>query len=268
MFCVLLSALCVSKKISYNTLKLVYLSAAVRVVNRFYLILLSLLAIPSLAETIRVALPSEGNPPYSYSEISQPKGIYVELFNTLFESTPYQIEYVYLSSARIRKEFKKNAIDIECCPLPTWRKGEEDYSYYSNVAFTTEDIYIFPKNKVPSFVSLTDKQIATVSGYGYLHDDKFSRIDFNSEFSILRMVASQRVEMGIVDRYIADHLIETKGLIVDLGPVHEKASRPIRVHKNKKHILPELNKAIARLKMDKKIKKIFVQHGINNRNNL
>lgn len=170
------------------------------VINRLYLILLLLLANPALAETIRVALPSEGNPPYSYRDISQPKGIYVELFNALFESTPYQVEYVYLSSARIRNEFKKNAIDIECCPLATWRKGEDDYSYYSNVAFTTEDIYIFPKNKVPSFVSLAGKTIATVSGYGYLHDDKFIRFDFNSELSILRMVASERVKMGIVDR--------------------------------------------------------------------
>lgn len=240
-------------------------------INRLYLILLlssSLLANPLLAETIRVALPSEGNPPYSYSDISQPNGIYVELFNALFERTPYQVEYVYLSSARIRNEFKKNAIDIECCPLPTWRKGEDDYSYYSNIAFTTEDIYIFPKNKVPPFVSLTDKTIATVSGYGYLHDDKFSRFDFNSELSILRMVANERIEMGIVDRYIADHLIKTKGLTVDLGPLHEKALRPIRVHKNKKHILPELNKAIARLKEDKKIKEIFDKHGIDDRNKL
>ncbi len=237
------------------------------VINRLYLILLlSLLAKSSLAETIRIALPSEGNPPYSYSDISQPKGIYVELFNALFESTSYQIEYVYLSSARIRNEFKKNAIDIECCPLPTWRKGEDDYSYYSNVAFTTEDIYIFPKDKVPLSVSLEDKTIATVSGYGYLNDDKFSRIDFNSEYSILRVVANLRVELGIVDRYIADHLIKTKALSVDIGPVHEKALRPIRVHKNKKHILPELNKAIARLKKDKKIKYIFEKHGVDDRN--
>lgn len=240
-------------------------------INRLYLILLlssSLLAKPLLAETIRIALPSEGNPPYSYSDISQPKGIYVELFNALFENTPYQVEYVYLSSARIRNEFTKNSIDIECCPLPTWRKGEDEYSYYSNVAFISEDIYIFPKNKVPAFVSLTDKTIATVSGYGYLDDDKFTRIDFNSEFTILRMVANQRVEMGIVDRYIADHLIRTKGLTVDLGPLHEKALRPIRVHKNKKYILPELNKAIASLKKDKKIKEIFVQYGIADRDKL
>jgi len=62
------------------------------VINRLYIILLlSLLANPSLGETIRVALPSEGNPPYSYSDVSQPKGIYVELFNALFKSTPYQV---------------------------------------------------------------------------------------------------------------------------------------------------------------------------------
>jgi len=239
------------------------------VIKGIYLLLLSsLFANYSLAETIRVALPSEGNPPYSYSDISQPKGIYVELFNALFENTPYQVEYVYLSSARIRNEFNKNSIDIECCPLPTWRKGEDEYSYYSNVAFISEDIYVFPKNKVPSFVSLEGKIIATVSGYGYLHDDKFTRIDFNSEFNILRMVANQRVEMGIVDRYIAEHLIKTKGLTVEQGPLHEKAFRPIRVHKNKKHILPDLNKAIMRLKKHNKIKEIFVQHGIDDRNKL
>jgi len=121
---------------------------------------------------------------------------------------------------------------------------------------------------VPPFVSLTDKAIATVSGYGYLNDDKFSRIDFNSEFSILRMIANQRVEMGIVDRYIADHLIKTEGLAIDLGPLHEKALRPIRVHKNKKHILSALNKAIASLKKHNKIKEIFVQHGIDDRDKL
>jgi len=241
------------------------------VINQFCLIIclsLSLLANPLPAETIRVALPSEGNPPYSYSDISQPKGIYVELFNALFEKTSYKVEYVYLSSARIRNEFTKNAIDIECCPLASWRQGEDDYSHYSSVAFTTEDIYIFPKNMVPPVVSLSGKTVATVSGYGYLHDDKFSRIDFNSEFSILRMVANQRVEMGIVDRYIAEHLIKTEGLIVEIGPLHEKAPRPIRVHKNKKHILPELNQAIERLKKQNKIKQIFISHGVNELNKL
>ncbi|WP_170309553.1 substrate-binding periplasmic protein [Litorilituus lipolyticus] len=224
---------------------------------------LSSLTKVSLAETIRIALPSEGNPPYSYSDTTQPKGIYVELFNALFESSPYRIEFVYLSSARIRNEFKRNTIDIECCPLPSWREGEDAYSHYSKVAFTTEDIYVFPKNKVQSLPSLTGKAIATVSGYAYLHEKKFSRIDFNSELSILRMVANQRVELGIVDRYIAEHLIHLNSFPVDIGSVHEKALRPIRVHKNKKHILPELNRAISQLQKKQKIQKIFKQHGIN-----
>mgnify|MGYP000657512643 CR=1 FL=1 len=101
-----------------------------------------------------------------------------------------------------------------------------------------------------------------------LRIDTILNIDFNSEFSVLRMVANQRVDMGIVDRYVADYLTKTKALNVDLGATHEKAFRPIRVHKNKRHILPMLNKAIARLQKHRKIKEIFALYGINDKNQL
>lgn len=219
------------------------------------------------AETIRIALSSEGNPPYSFADVKDPQGIYVDLFTALFEHMPYKVEFVYLSSARIRQAFNDNTIDIECCPLPAWRKGEEGHSVYSDIAFITEDVYVFAKDNKRTVTSIENLPIATIAGYGYLNDDKFKRVDMNSEKGILKVVANMRIGMGIVDRHIALHLIDKHQYGVELGEVHEQAFRPVRVHHNKQHIMPALNNAIFKLNEQGEIAAIFSRYGINNKSN-
>jgi len=210
----------------------------------FFLFSFTLCA-PVQAEKIKVALPFEGNPPYSFGE-NDHRGIYIEIFKEIFKSTPYQLEFIYLSSARIRTNFNEGKIDIECCPIPAWRKSEKAISLYSQKIFKSEDVYVFPQGKVRDITALDNETIATINGYGYAFDSIFTRYDVESELKLLKLVNHKRLNLGIVDKIITAHFINKYQLAIEIGGVHEYLLRPLRVHKSKAHIMPELNKSIDR----------------------
>jgi len=208
-------------------------------------------------EVVRIALPSEGNPPYFNGDPINPAGLYVEFFDRLFSYTDLKHEYVYLSTSRIRNSFITNEIDIECCPLKAWRADEEGISVYTSPVFKTKDILVYPQGEKEQVTSLDGQNVATVAGYGYLDQKQFNRVDLNSELAILRIVEGGRVEVGIVDAWIAYHLIEKHSLKVNVGRVYESANRLVRVHKNAEAIVPKLNLAIVEMNKKGELERLF-----------
>jgi ABC-type amino acid transport substrate-binding protein len=211
------------------------------------------------AETITVALSFEGNPPYSFGEKAH-RGIYIDLFQEIFKLTPYQLKFVYLSSARIRNSFHKGEIDIECCPIASWRKNESDISLYSQPIFETSDVYIFPQGKVRGIKVLSDETIATINGYGYAFDLIFTRYDVENELKLLKLIEHERLSVGIVDSTVVVYLSNIHHLTVETGQIHEYSSRPLRVHKSKAHIIPFINQAISEMKQQGKISAIIAKY--------
>lgn len=199
-----------------------------------------------------MALPATENPPYSY--INDDKvGIYQELLDEIFAHTPFTINYIYLSSARIRTHFTEQITDVECCPISSWRQGEEEISLYTTPILATEDVLVFAKGQVKQFASLKGVDVAVVAGYGYKQDDEFNRIDVTNELLILKLVANNRAPVGIVDRKIAKFLIDKHELPISIGQVHEAIERPLRLHAKHKDKLSDINLAIAKLKQDNTI---------------
>lgn len=198
------------------------------------------------AEELTVALPYTGNPPYSFGVSKHPQGIYVDMLNEIFALTPYTLKYVYLPNARIRAAFKAGEIDIECCPIPSWRKEEQNISIYTHDFFNTTDLYI-SKAKLNT-KEVTKSPIGTVRGYGYRQQEFLARFDVENELEILQLIQNKRIQAGIVDQQVANFLIKQHNFdLVDSG-VHENISRRLRIHKSKKHTLNKINKAIYALK--------------------
>jgi len=208
------------------------------------------------AETVKIALSYEGNPPYSFGA-DENKGIYIDIFTHIFKLTPYSIEFVYLSPARIRSSFLKGEIDVECCPIPEWRKKENSISAYSNVIFDSKDVLVFAKGQRKYLESLQGSSVATVHGYGYWQDELFTRLDVESELRLLKIVAHQRVLVGIVDKMIATYLTRKHKLNIDIGQIHEQVARPLRLHSSKAYMLPIINNAIDKVKNSNTINGIF-----------
>ncbi|MBA6264963.1 MAG: transporter substrate-binding domain-containing protein [Colwellia sp.] len=208
------------------------------------------------AETIKVALSFEGHPPYSFGEIEH-RGIYVEVFQEIFKLTPYQLEFVYLSSARIRSSFIEGKIDIECCPIAEWRSSESTISLYSQPLFETEDVFVFPQGQLRKIDALANETIATIKGYGYAFDTVFNRYDVESELKLLKLIEGNRLNVGIADQTIVNYLSNIHQLNIETGQVHEHSIRPLRIQKSKAHIVPVINQAINKLKQQGKIRAII-----------
>ena len=221
-----------------------------------WLYLLLLFNFYTQAETIKISLSFEGNPPYSFGEKDH-RGIYIDIFQEIFKHTPYQIEFVYLSSARIRSSFKAGKVDIDCCPIPSWRKNESEISRYSHQIFKSEDIYVFPRGKVRNIDKISDETIVTINGYGYAFDTIFTRYDVESELKLLKLIEHKRFSVGIADKIITVYFSKNHQLAIDIGEVHEHLLRPLRVHKSKAHIIPVINLAIDKVKSQGKIQAII-----------
>lgn len=221
------------------------------------IITFSTINVASANEPLVMALSATGNPPYSYFDNNSEIGIYRELLDEIFANTPYSINYIYLSSARIRTHFAENKTDIECCPIPTWREGETAISLYTNPIFATEDVLVFPKGKALRFESMKGVDVAVIGGYGYLNEQEFNRIDVENEMLILKLVANGRAPVGIVDRQVALFLIDRYNLNIEIGQVHESIERPLRIHARHKDKLNTINQAIEKIKAENKVATIL-----------
>ncbi len=204
-----------------------------------------------------MALPVQGNPPYSFAGEHPNKGVYKELFGRLFNETPFELSYVYLSNPRIRSNFSEEKIDVECCPIEAWRVNEQDISLYTEPLFSTRDMLVFADGQKKVVHSLSGMQVAVIAGYGYKDDHLFERLDVTSELLILKLVASGRVPVGIVDEQIANYLIKSHQLSVELGQVHEAVERPLRLHLKHKDKLAEINRAIRKVKAQGVVEKVL-----------
>ncbi|MBA6348912.1 MULTISPECIES: ABC transporter substrate-binding protein [unclassified Colwellia] len=224
-----------------------------------WICILLFISLSAQAETIRVALSFDGKPPYSFGE-QEHRGIYVEVFQEIFKLTPYQLEFVYLSSARVRSSFTDGKVDIECCPIGAWRANETAISIYSQPLFKTEDVYVFPQGKLRNIGPLADETIATINGFGYAFDTVFTRYDVESELKLLKLIEGNRLPVGIVDRTIVNYLSRSHQLTVVIGQVHEHSLRPLRIHKSKAHIVPIINQAINSLINNGKISAIVSKY--------
>lgn len=222
--------------------------------------LIYLICWTSTAEEITIALPFNGNPPYSYGQGNPEKGLYIELFNLIFAKTPYTVKYIYLPNARIRSAFINGAIDIECCPTPMWRQEEKAISRYSDRIFQTNDRYVFAKGKILNTEAIDGKVIATILGYGYKDENLFKRFEVNSEIEMLQLITNKRISIGIIDEKIAHYLASISQLEISLGDIHEQVNRTIRVHHSKAYILPSINQAIKEAKNKNLIDNIFQKY--------
>ncbi|MFT6900931.1 MAG: hypothetical protein ACJAXS_001112 [Colwellia sp.] len=88
---------------------------------------------------MRVALSFAENPPYSFGEQGH-NGIYVKVFHR-DKLTLYQLEFVYLSCARVRSSLTGGKFDIECCPIGESRSNEMAVSHYSQPLFKTKSAH-------------------------------------------------------------------------------------------------------------------------------
>lgn len=222
------------------------------------ILLSAILSFSGKAETLKVALYTGGNPPYTIIENNRPSGIFIDIFDNLSKLTSHKFEMVVLPTARVLKEFDYGLVDIEPGVNEKWRqhvsvKGEYSISYSSS----TEVLVFKPENMlvVNSPEDLYGKKVGIVRGYSYplfdkaFDDLKIYRIENVSEINLLKQLMIDRLSyifIGYRTMLYYQQQIEPYRQF-QIGDIVSQVAVKMRIHPSKAHILPELNIALQQM---------------------
>ena len=195
-------------------------------------------------------------PPYILN-IENETGLYYDFSRYLsHQSKEYEFYTIYLPRKRVDVYLKRNMLDgILLGVNPTWFQDQARQKYlWSTPVFYDQDEIVSLTSKPFEYLgpeSLIDKSLGGVLGFYYFGIDslvsqgKITRKDAHSEMSLLKMVLSKRVDVGIVSRstflYLSIKENWEDKFYLSLKP-HDIFTRHILVpHKNKPiydHITP------------------------------
>ncbi|MCG7498851.1 transporter substrate-binding domain-containing protein [Vibrio sp. Of7-15] len=203
---------------------------------------------------------SIGWEPYWIVKYGGVSGIFSDVMKELGKRV--QIELVAsepLPVLRAHKAFVEGDIILECCINPAWRQedGQGEVSLWSETVMTAEEVLIFPKGK--SFIfskpeDLSGKKVATIHGYAYFNEQYFERDDSVNNISLVRKVAQNRSDAGIIDRveleYIYGHHEALEKTVVEIGPIFHFHELKLRIHSSKPEWVEIFNNAIMEMHRD------------------
>ncbi|GAB3019896.1 hypothetical protein GCM10027098_13830 [Bowmanella dokdonensis] len=195
-------------------------------------------------------------PPLAYLQNGQHTGIYTELFRAVLEGAGIPFRFIPTPSKRNQRMFLQGKIPMACCVNPAWYMEPEEQlvQVFSDPLYVTRDLFVFPPGKafdVDRTDAFKDKRVALVLGYGYLGEQAFvDRIDLLNEEAVLGFLALGRADVAIVNEHILDYWLSQHPGEVERGPVHDRATLHIQLHRNWIHLLESLNQAINDLIQD------------------
>ena len=222
----------------------------------------------SNAETLRVG--GIDMPPWSMEDGEIGAGINIDVFREAAKRAGYDTIYQVFSFKRKLEKFRSKKIDIDPGTNPKWRSDDGDISVYSipfnesiNVLFVRKDSEI----RVETVQDLKEMRIGCISGYYYTDgfQEAFDRgtiirDDTKHHTSNMKKLHAKRVDGIIIDKETGLYLIKQLGLNVEdfkIAYVFDiKSVLYMRIHKQKKYILPAVNNSLEEMKTDGTIQHI------------
>lgn len=207
-------------------------------------------------------------PPLAYKEKGEYRGIYIDLFKAVLDQAGIRYRFVPMPASRNQRMFEQGKIAMACCVNPAWYKEpqQQQMQFFSYPLFYTQDMFVFPAGKVfeiNNLSALQDKRVALVRGYGYIGSENFAeRIDLKNEHAVLSFIARGRADVAIINERIIDYWLARHPGAVVKGPVHDRATLHIQLHRNWRNLLEPLNQAITSLRESGEIDRaLSQQHG-------
>ncbi len=225
------------------------------------------------ADTYTVVLYTPANPPYTISfddnlGLSDTQGIFVDLFSHIGKLTGDEFKFVKMPVGRALKEFVQGNVDIEPGVNPKWRQDAGIVSLYSIAYSHSEEVILFRAGEEFSVKDATDlygKTVGVVRGFTYpkfsqaIKEGKIKLILNKSQDLLVYQLIKKRVDRIFVGKATIEYLQKTDPKINKLvvGDIISSVEVMMRVHPNKKELLPRLNNALEQMMHNKIIKKII-----------
>lgn len=233
--------------------------------------LLCLTGFAANAETFNVGLYKGGSPPLFFDKGDSKTGIYVDILNAIGKESGHTFNYQYYPTKRVMVLFEKGKLDLEPGVNPLWRSNSSVPGEFSAPFAKAEDVVVFPAGKVRQVsgpADISGLKVGTIKGFFYPgFMDAFSagsikRADSVDEDQLMKKLANARLDTVFIRKEAALYRIKINPDYAKLAVGNSISSSDIsmRLHPSKKSALDSINKAIAKLKQNGEMDKIFAKY--------
>jgi polar amino acid transport system substrate-binding protein len=165
-------------------------------------------AIPSMADSNanrRAVTVGIDQAIFPFSDKDADSGLEVEVIRAALESQNLQTRFLYLSNARVDKEFANKHIDIHTAAVPGPEYGKAFLSRFPITAFKNEVIYLKAKNlKLNSIADLSGLRVMAWQGASEFLGPQYAQMaKTNSRYSESPIMPAIMLKMDRVDVFVS-----------------------------------------------------------------
>lgn len=217
-------------------------------------LILLMLSGSSVAETLRVGIPTPGQIPFFWRDAAgEYRGIYTDTLRMIATDLNLTLEFVPLSQARLRRHFEMGEIDIEMgvSDKINDRAELQQVSLFTRPFIVVNEVIIYrPELSFPVFIlkDLAGQRIATVRGDTV--PDNLIREEFTNQWQIAQRVHRGWNNIGLMKEAVALHYQQEENLNYETSLPY--ASNPVsfRIHTRKKSLLDPMSASIKQLEQE------------------
>lgn len=199
--------------------------------------------------------------PFGYTGDKTHPGILIELITQVMAKAGIGLKSNPLPPKRAVYALEHGELDFDVVS-PSWFKdgniGEQYVS--SKPIFVVSEYFITLKQKASQYQTLESiygNRVGTVAGYSYFDDDQFTRVDFRSESELILGLNKNRFDVIIMERLAALHWARFHQVDIAMPLLHAKGDIVIRLRKERKELLPQIDQAISHLSQTGKIDEVL-----------
>ena len=220
--------------------------------NYFYT-LLCLLSTSAICKTYTVLSYEGANPPYSYFEQGQIKGIFPDVFARIGEITGHEFKFIAVSVGRAQKLFDQGLVDIEPGINPIWRQHNKVKGVYSTeYMFSREVILARDAHTIHQPEDLYGKIVGVVRGYKYgnferhFAADRLVKVENLSESLLLAQLHHGRIDYVLIGDVTAYYFIKQNPQYQKFHSIYQVSKLPVsmRMQPKLKQLHTDINLAL------------------------
>lgn len=171
-----------------------------------------------------------------------------------------------LAPANIRRFwFVENTVQLDCCSIPEWRQRPAELAtqIYTDPIFYSLQFFIHHKDMVVEYnkpEDLLNYRVAVITGHTHMHEEFFgARVEANSFTTLFELIAEGRADIASVNEQEFHFQMGRRDWPVVRGPVFHHLPLRARVRNEYAYLVPLLNDAITRLKLNGQIDTLIGQ---------
>ncbi len=240
-----------------------------------WMILALLITFSLPTRAYKVLLYHGANPPYSYHQQGQIKGIFADLFAGISKRTGISFEFEMHSVARGQRLFELNQIHIEPGINPIWRQHRKVPGIYTIPYAISSEVIVSKDNQVISSIEAQyGKTIGIVRGYRYgdfethFGDEKLVVFEGRAEPDLLALLQKGRIDYAIMGAATAHYYIANYKQYRPLSVVYKVSELPVslRIHPDNMYLKSRLDKALTEMIGNREIAQIYFKYTGNTSN--